>query len=346
MLRSKNYGGDTNGSLAAGDVSAGKKPKVKMFHSNMEGKTKIDAYQSKMFLPLLLFIVLAMASTRTAEAQFDFTVVNNTGFLNHSEYGFAKLQDYEHRYRLTSASHTYRSAAMWSTTQIDLREDFIIDFKLNFGNRQDPKGADGIVFVMHQLNTNGLIGKNAGYIGYAHRRIEPSEIGGNTALAADSIENVTFADQIPASIITPSFAVEFDTYSHGNEWDEQGHPSESHISYLQDAYIDAIDAATQIQNNWESVETGHDYCVRIKWVRTNGVNGNDGYDLITYVVERLTLELTQRHTMHFNTVSDLISSASASNPLVTWGITSGTGGERNKHEVEYVNFINDDLSKE
>ncbi len=357
MLRSKNYGGDTNCSLAADDVSAGKKPKVKkMFHSNMEGKTKIDAYQSKMFLPLLLFIVLAMASTGTAEAQFNFTVVNNTGYSNNLNRGFYKLEGYEHRYRLTSEGPN-QSVAMWNNKKIDLAKDFIIDMKLFFGTKHlidaigREDGADGIAFVMHRKNPSNLIGRNGGFLGYAYGT-RPKTTGTNavnTTSAADSIENMSIPGVIDMSIIDSSFAVEFDTFSNGNtEWDEQGHASDNHISYLKDGYIDAIDGAHQMQNDWGNAETGEWYCVRIKWVRSNGINGNDGYDLITYMEEYTTGELTQRHTMHFNTLSELIDGLTIVNGKaeVTWGVTSATGTTVNKHQAEYVNILNADFSKE
>lgn len=91
-------------------------------------------------------------------------------------------------YQLT-AEVDYDTAALWNTTPIDLNNAFDMSFSAYFGRiNNDPRGADGIVFVLQKdpngLNAIGGIGESMGY-------------------------------GFPA--IAPSFAVEFDTYYNGSK---------------------------------------------------------------------------------------------------------------------------------
>ena len=79
-------------------------------------------------------------------------------------------------YRLTRATTT-QSGSVWSKEKINLTEDFKVEGKLNLGS--NPSGADGIAFVIQPLASD--LGGEGGGLGYAG--------------------------------ISPSVAVEFDTYN-------------------------------------------------------------------------------------------------------------------------------------
>ncbi len=366
MLRSKNYGGDTNNcSLAADDVSAGKKPKVKkMFHSNMEGKTKIDAYQSKMFLPLLLFIVLAMASTRTAEAELvqvldGFHVYSPTHTTTNAH--FQKHPTIPRRYQLTTTNNGYQGVAMWNQTPIDFTKDFMLDFSLNFGG-DDFFGADGFVFVMMPeqsnpsrvfgtaTNTNRAgTGSNIGYGSFCTSS-DGSGIVPSIAFIYNSDSTVIDTVVIPASAyvnstanpLCNSFAIEFDTWRNT----ETGFSdiAADHISYLRNGGMEAIGGNMQaIQNNYGNVEDGQDYCVRIVWEKYKPKP--DVYQLSVYTVEGSPgKNMVLRHRMFFNNLSELIDGLAVDNnghAYVTWGITSATGGGKNVQVIQYCELRNE-----
>ncbi|MFL2996497.1 MAG: lectin-like domain-containing protein [Cytophagales bacterium] len=87
-------------------------------------------------------------------------------------------------YRLTPEQGTTQSGSVWSKEKINLSEDFKVEGKLNLGSNASW-GADGIAFVIQPLASD-LGGEGGGGLGYAG--------------------------------ISPSVAVEFDTWNNGNLW--------------------------------------------------------------------------------------------------------------------------------
>ena len=95
-------------------------------------------------------------------------------------------------YDLTQAIGN-QSGSAWNSVTLDLNQPFNFDVDLFFGF--NDFGADGIAFVLQQVNTS--VGSSGGGIGYAG--------------------------------ISPSFGVEFDTWQNGNRAD----PVYDHIAIQQ-----------------------------------------------------------------------------------------------------------------
>ena len=256
----------------------------------------------KLYMSLFAFTALLCFGSLELKAQFDpskFAVVDRTA--NTYSNGFSSfvtnVGNNPHRYQLTGNVQDQRSV-IWHSTSLNLTENFVIDFKLNFGNKH-INGADGMAFILQQLGTN-VIG----------------DYGGN---------NLGYA-----GIGQQSFAVAFDTW---NYIVSPGTP-ECFLYYLRNGSMNPIGQKNHIQDNGATVKTGLDYCVRISWTR----NPNGSYDLTTYVVEYETGMLKERNKINFPNISSLFSGVSASNPNVIWGISAATGGYSNVHQVEFTNL--------
>lgn len=249
----------------------------------------------------IIFVLLGIVFQTNSLLAIDFTPPNftlvdstNGGYL-HNPTGANP-----NRYRLTSNYHQYM--AMWHNKRIDFASYFILKFKLYFGDR-NGRGGDGIAFVMHQLSSANRIGDSSGdMIGYG---------GGN---------------------ITPSFAVEFDTWSNRSS-DGNGN---QHIGYAKNGNVGNHLVLASMQNSGNRVDNNQWYDIEIHW------NVENVYTLTTYIAENSTGALIERCKMNFTQLSDLISTASATdNSLVTWGITAACGAARNIQEVEFVELITD-----
>lgn len=134
-------------------------------------------------------------------------------------------------YRLTTELPT-QNGAVWYADQIDLNQDFDIQFNMNFGDI-DPTGADGIMFVLQTVGTNAL-GESGGGLGF---------LG-----------------------FLPSFGIEFDTWWNENYADITG----DHIAMVSNGDVNhigpnAIAGPVQALANNVNIEDGLDHLVRIVW---------------------------------------------------------------------------------
>lgn len=137
--------------------------------------------------------------------------------------------------RLTTATNNQRGGA-WSNCQLDLEEDFDLEFTVSFGTT-DADGADGVVFVFQQSGTgNFTIGSTGGSIGY---------------------ENGPF---------NPSLAVEMDTWQNA----EVGDPWYDHIALTSEGSImHNVEGPVQAHETQSNIETGLDYPFRLTWDAQN-----------------------------------------------------------------------------
>jgi len=107
---------------------------------------------------------------------------------------------------LLTPDEPYSEGIAYNTNTIDLNNDFVIDFDIYLGNKDE--GADGITFVMHtdprRFQAFGTYGECMGYGRW----------------------NPEFAQ---GSFIAPSLAVEFDTYYNPTQND----PEHDHMAYLE-----------------------------------------------------------------------------------------------------------------
>ncbi|MEL6193753.1 MAG: L-type lectin-domain containing protein, partial [Bacteroidota bacterium] len=182
-------------------------------------------------------------------------------------------------YRLTEARNS-DFGSVWSKTKVDITEAFDIRAEIYLGDK-DGNGADGIVFVLQPIS-NG-IGIGGGSIGY----------GG----------------------INPSFAVEFDTWTNGNNND----PYYDHISITRNGNVventpDHLAGPVRILPGVDNVEDGQTHKVMFTWEPSTNV-------FSVYVDCNLRL----------STTADILNSIFGGDPEVFWGFTSATGGFNNEH---------------
>jgi hypothetical protein len=107
-------------------------------------------------------------------------------------------------FSLTPPSGLHQAGSVWSNTQVDLNQNFVVSAKLWFGSL-DADGADGIAFMLQRAGTSAL-GVTGGGIGYY---------------------------QIPG----PSLVVEFDTWTNVEPWFTTGDPWADHIGFMKNADV-------------------------------------------------------------------------------------------------------------
>ncbi|MFT5512240.1 MAG: hypothetical protein ACI8SE_000637, partial [Bacteroidia bacterium] len=133
-------------------------------------------------------------------------------------------------YQLTAASNG-QNGSVWYADKLDLTKNFDLEFKLNFGNRD--QGADGIVFVLQTVGTNAL-GSPGGGLGYQG--------------------------------FSPSLGVEFDDYQNTSE----GDLSNDHIGILKNGDVshkgqNSLAGPVNANASGANIEDGKDHLVRITW---------------------------------------------------------------------------------
>lgn len=182
-------------------------------------------------------------------------------------------------YRLTM-DNTNRVGSIWRTMPIDLNKSFEVSFTANFGSR--TTGADGIAFGLQRRVSNPL--SAVGNIG------EALGFGG----------------------ISPSVAVEFDTYQNANE------PAYDHIAFFRNGNQNAPVAGTQVQmsNAKTNVKDGQDYQVRVVWSK-----------------EMNKMEVYFNGVYRTSYTADIVNEVFAGNPQVYFGFTASTGTYRNLQSV-------------
>ncbi|MDB2456286.1 gliding motility-associated C-terminal domain-containing protein [Flavobacteriaceae bacterium] len=126
-------------------------------------------------------------------------------------------------YTLTSEENDKRGM-VWYQNRIDLRVEFIIDVDLNFGDK-DGSGADGIAFVIQNINTSQ--GSSGGGIGYQG--------------------------------INPSYAIEMDTY-----YNSTPDPNSDHIAFVEDGATGVAPDSGDIVNTI-NLEDGNWHNMVVSW---------------------------------------------------------------------------------
>lgn len=165
----------------------------------------------------------------------------------------------------------YQYGSVWNDQRISLEKDFSMTFQVYLGSNND-NGADGIAFVLQSAGTDALGGYGSG-IGY--------------------------------SGISPSLAVEFDTYQNSGE------PDFDHIAVQLNGVLNnnfVVQAATYNPN----IEDGRWYSMQIVWMAAS-------YTLVVYFdgIARLAYG------------SNIVDIIFGGDPLVYWGFTGATGGYNN-----------------
>ena len=209
--------------------------------------------------------------------------------------------------QLTS-ENTYIMGAAWFDPQIDLSQPFDIRVKLNFGDifhwdgtntsniyPEATGGADGIAFVMQQVSSAaGNLGEAMGY-----------------------------------GLLTPSIAVEFDSYYNFNAdpvYDhiaisrdgDHVHTGAPYGSYSQGTILPGATVVPALGTDpvADNIQTGQDYEARFVW-------DSQAQELEVWFNCQLKITLTE----------DIVNTIFGGNPNVYYGFTSATGSEYNQHTV-------------
>jgi len=179
-------------------------------------------------------------------------------------------------YRLTAAQDN-QSGSVWNVNQIDLNNPFNFAFDVYLGCSDG--GADGMAFVLQPLSVNaGSVGGGIGYAG-----------------------------------ITPSLAVEMDTYQNNTD------PSYDHM---------ALQTGGSVSHG-----TGNTLAGPIQTSASTGNVEDCGWHLlqISWDPAAQTFTVWFDGVQRLNYVGNIIS-VFGGNPMVYWGFTAATGGANNLHQ--------------
>lgn len=217
------------------------------------------------------------------------------------------------RYVLTRDYDPYddRAGAVWNKTKKNLTQPFTVDFELNFGCK-DNNGADGITFVL-QNSTAGLnaLGGTFHGIGYGGR---------NQLIEYNPFTQVT--ETFPAQAgITPSLAVEFDTWDNSVSGSDPAGivPSDISADHISIVINGQIYSATlpagpvQASSTSVNIEDCQTHRAKIEWT------GSPSNTLNIYFDGVLRLTYT----------NDIIANVFSGTNQVYWGWTASTGGSSN-----------------
>ncbi len=184
---------------------------------------------------------------------------------------------------LTVATNN-QGGSIWSNQKIDLSQDFTISTELNFGTN-DGSGADGIAFVLQPLSSD--LGGWGGGIGY--------------------------------NGITPSLAVEFDTWEN-YPWDPF---TNDHIAIIKNGQTQSLSAHSEFTPPiaLPNIEDGLWHAAIFEWNATTQ-----------------KLKVTFDNIVRFDTTIDIVNSIFSGNKEVYWGFTAATGGAVNIHKVKLKNY--------
>jgi len=179
-------------------------------------------------------------------------------------------------YRLTQAINT-QSGSVWNENMISLNDPF--DFAFNVYLGANDGGADGIAFMLQPISTS--IGSTGGGLGYEG--------------------------------ISPSLAIEIDTYQNG--WD----PSFDHIALMSNGVVshntvNNLAGPVTALASGGNIEDATEHLMRVVWAPATNT-------LSVYMDGDLRLDQT----------TDFVNTIFGGDPEVFWGFTASTGGLNNEH---------------
>lgn len=186
-------------------------------------------------------------------------------------------------YQLTEAVDT-QGGAVWNSAQISLTESFDFTFDVYLGDI--PGGADGIAFVLQPLDTNQVT--TGGGMGYAG--------------------------------ISPSIAIQIDTYQNNIASQPHDDPAFDHVAIMANG---AVDHGTP--DNLAGPENA----------LVSGFNIEDGAEHVMRVVwdaPGQTLSVFMDGSLRTSYTGDIVADQLGGDPNVFWGFTGSTGGLFNRQE--------------
>lgn len=180
-------------------------------------------------------------------------------------------------WRLTTANNS-QNGSVWNVNLFDLNNPFNFTFDVFLGCNDG--GADGLAFVLQPLSVNA--GSSGGGIGYQG--------------------------------ITPSFAVEMDTYQNASD------PGFDHMAFQSNGVV--------------SHGGGNTLAGPVQTSATSGNVEDCGWHLLNIVWDPVTMTMTAYFdgVLRLTYTGDIINNLFGGNPNVYWGFTAATGGANNLHQ--------------
>lgn len=188
---------------------------------------------------------------------------------------------------LLTPDSAYSEGIAWYTTPVDLSQPFEISFDLFLGEKEE--GADGMTFVLHAdprgLRAFGVWGEGMGY-----GRWNPDNPYGNS--------------------VSPSIAIEFDTYQNLRQNDPPG----DHIAWLENG-------SSRHDSHWPesspefNLEDGRLHDFNFRW--------NPAEQRVIVMLDGEIVVHVQR---------DLIGDIYGGGTMAIWGFTASTG---RKYNLQY-----------
>ncbi|MBK9222525.1 MAG: gliding motility-associated C-terminal domain-containing protein [Saprospiraceae bacterium] len=185
----------------------------------------------------------------------------------------------------------YQTGSIWYEDKVNLNQSFDIYFDLNLGCI-DRNGADGIAFVFQPISTS--IGVSGGGLGYQG--------------------------------VSPSLAVEFDTWENGNNTD----PFYDHMSIMRNGNVDH-----RLPDNLAGpvgIFPGNGNAEDCKFHKA----------LIRWNAVKKTMDVYVDCNLRLSYTGDVVKSIFNGDPNVFFGFTAATGGSINVQQVclNYITGIN------
>ena len=194
---------------------------------------------------------------------------------------------------IITKKQTNQIGGFWGNSSISLDDDFDFSFRIYLGDNDG--GADGVAFLLRGVGSQGQ-GSSGGGVGYQG--------------------------------ISPSFAVEFDTYANGSN----GDPSQDHTAIQLNGNPNHNNSSANIFGpvnigTGGNVEDDAHHEVRFVWEAATNT--------FTYYFDGVELtQMTRDLEAHFGTNE------------VIWGFTGSTGGFFNEQKICALTAINSNLDKD
>ena len=178
---------------------------------------------------------------------------------------------------------------LWSQNLVDFTYDFTLEAELNFGTI-DSSGADGIAFVIQPLSSDQ--GSSGGGIGYQG--------------------------------ISPSLAIEFDTWFNSND-----PTTMDHIALVKNGLTGSLAAHSEFTpfTGVPNLEDGQWHALEIQW--------NAPEQLLTLVFQGVQI---------FSIAIDISNLLFSGSTDLFWGFTAATGGAVNLQQVKILEYCSIDSS--
>jgi gliding motility-associated-like protein len=253
---------------------------------------------------ILFFLIFFMSTIFWSDAYGQFMTFNGTtmndsggGPSNCTAGNYKPVSSTVSGNCVTFTTNSFQNGAIWACSTVDLNQSFKVNFNANFGN--NTATGDGIAFLLQREGAPQVIGGAAGGIGYAQ---------GNGSSCQGA------AGGCP---ITPSVAVEFDTWD--NTSDGLNDIVANHIAIHRNGEMNVANTLAgpiSAINSVNNIRDGLDHAVCITW---------------DPAINRMQIFFDGNLRLTYNgNIRDVFGSGANT---VWWGFTSGSGGSAQTQRV-------------